>query len=126
MCETMAAARHPLRSYVIGLLKAGELVSVAEAVLVCDASPQAVRKWIKADGIDVEARRLAHVAKFSTNAQRYLEGKPALRKPTKAQMRDQLERAIERFNRANAKPSAPLAGSERPGKPRSARAVAQS
>ncbi|SEE52267.1 hypothetical protein [Bradyrhizobium lablabi] len=101
----MAAARHPLRSYVIGLFRHGDLVSVAEAVAICGASPQAVRKWIKAEGIDIAARRLTRIAKFTTNAQRYLDGLPPLRRPSKGQMRRDLAKAMERFNAANAKQS---------------------
>lgn len=98
----MAQARHPLRSYVVTLFKRGELVSIHEATLVADVSRQSVHKWLKAEGINVEARRLAYVAKLRTKAARYLDGLPALRKPTKAQMRKQLAKAIEKFNAANA------------------------
>ena len=104
LAATMAAPRHPLRSYIIGLFRRGDLVSVHEATLICDASRQAISKWIKSEGIDVEAHRLAHLAKRRTNAQRYLQGMPPLRKPTRAQMRKTLDDAMRRFNAANAKP----------------------
>jgi hypothetical protein len=104
MMETMAAARHPLRSYIIGLFRHGDLVSVAEAVAICGASPQAVRKWIKAEGINVEARRMARIAKFTTNAQRYVDGLPPLRRPSKRQMRRDADKALREWNAANAKP----------------------
>lgn len=100
----MAAARHPLRSYIIALLRHGDLVSVAEAVAVSGASAQAVRKWIKAEGFDIGVRRMARIARYTTNAQRYMDGLPPLRKPTKVQMRRTLEEAMRRFNAANAKP----------------------
>jgi len=99
----MAAPRHPLRSYIIGLFRHGDLVSVHEATLICDASRQAISKWIKAEGISIEAHRQAHLAKRRTNAQRYLAGIPPLRKPSKAQMRRELDEAMRRFNVANAK-----------------------
>jgi hypothetical protein len=100
----MAAPRHPLRSYIVGLFRHGDLVSVAEAVLICGASRQAITKWLKAEGINIEAHRLAHISKLRTNAQRYIEGLPPARKPTKTQMRKTLDEAMRRFNAANAKP----------------------
>src|SRR5258708_1036794 len=96
----MAAPRHPLRSYIIGLFRQGDLVSVREAMLICDASRQAISKWVKAEGINIEARRLAHLAKRRTNAQRYLAGMPPLRKPTKYQMRKDAAKALKDWNRA--------------------------
>jgi hypothetical protein len=93
---------HPLRSYVLTLFKRGDLVSIHEATLIADVSRQSVHKWLKAEGINIDARRLARLAKLRTNAERYLDGLPPLRRPTKAQMRKQLAKAIERFNAANA------------------------
>lgn len=105
MCETMAAARHPLRSYIVGLFRHGDLVSVAEAVMICGASAQAVRKWTKTEGINIEVRRLARIAKFTTNAQRYVDGLSPHRRPSKAQMRKDADKALRDWNAANAKPS---------------------
>lgn len=101
---TMAPPRHPLRSYIVTLFKRGDLVSVAEAKLICDASRQAISKWVKAEGIDIDARRLAHIARLRTAAQRQMDGLPPLRKPSKAEMRRDLAKAMRRFNAANAKP----------------------
>lgn len=103
MYESMAAARHPLRSYILGLFRHGDLVSVAEAVAICGASAQAVRNWIKEDGINIEARRMARIAKFTTNAQRYVDGLPPLRQPSKGQMRKDAEKALRDWNATNAK-----------------------
>jgi hypothetical protein len=97
----MAPARHPLRSYIVGLFRQGDLVNVREATLICDVSRQAITKWLKAERINVEAHRLEHISKLRTNAQRYLDGLSPLRKPTKKQMRQELERAMKRFNAAN-------------------------
>ncbi|SRR6266404_1847025 len=99
----MAAPRHPLRSYIIGLFRRGELVSVHEATLICDASRQAISKWVKADGINIEARRSAYIVRLMVKAQRYLEGLPAIRKPTKRQMRRDLAKAMRGWNEANTK-----------------------
>lgn len=98
----MAQARHPLRAHILTLFRRGEIVSIHEAVLIAGVSRQSIHKWLVADGINIEARRLAYVAKLRTNAERYLEGMPALRRPTKAQMRKQLAKAMKRFNAANA------------------------
>jgi hypothetical protein len=83
----MAAARHPLRSHIVTLFRRGDLASVREAVLICDASRQAVSKWLKAAGVDIEASRMAHIARQRSRAQLIAEGKAPRRKPTKAQMR---------------------------------------
>lgn len=100
---TMAAPRHPLRSHIITLFRRGDLVSVAEAVLICGASRQAVSKWIKREGINIEARRLARIARLATTAQRYVDGLPPRRKPSKAEMRRTTDDAVRRFNAANSK-----------------------
>lgn len=69
-------------------------MSVREAALVSDASPQAIRKWLKAARIDIEARRLAYVARQRDRAQRIAEGKPPLRIQSKAQMRKMIADAM--------------------------------
>lgn len=98
----MAPPRHPLRSYVITLFLRGELVSVYEATLICDASRQAITRWLKAEGINVEARRLAFIAKRRTAGQLQIEGKGPVLGPSKSQRRRELEQAMRRFNAANA------------------------
>lgn len=98
---TMAPPRHPLRSFIITLFRRGDLVSVHEATLICDASRQAITKWVKAEGIDIDAHRMAHIARLRTSGQRQLDGKPPLRRPTKAQMRKMADEAVRRFNAAN-------------------------
>jgi hypothetical protein len=90
----MAARRHPLRSHIITLFRRGDLVSVREAVLICDASRQAISKWVKAAGLDIEASRMAHIARQRSRAQLIAEGKPPSRKPTKAQMRQTIADAM--------------------------------
>lgn len=101
----MAPARHPLRSYVVGLFRSGELVNVREAVQICGATRQAITRWLKHEGINVQAHRLCRIATLATNAQRYLDGLPPLRRPTKRQMRQELEQAMKRFNEARGKHS---------------------
>jgi hypothetical protein len=111
----MAPARHPLRSHIVTLFRRGEIVSVHEATLICDASRQAITKWLRAEGIDIEAHRLAFIAKQRTIAQRQLEARAIRRKPSKAEIRRELERAVKRFNRANTQPGGKVAGSIRAG-----------
>jgi hypothetical protein len=96
----MAARRHPLRSFIITLFRQGELVSVREAMLICDASRQAISRWIKAEHIDIEATRLGRIAKHRTAAQRQLNGLPPAMKPSKAYLRRIAEKAVRDFNRA--------------------------
>lgn len=94
----MAARRHTLRSHIITLFKRGEIASTREAVLICDASRQAVSKWLRAAGIDIEASRLAYVARHRRRAQLIAEGKPPSRKPTKAELRRTADKAIRDWN----------------------------
>ncbi len=102
LVATMAAPRHPLRAYIVALFRHGDLVSVHEATLICDASRQAISKWIKVEGIDIGVRRSAYIIRLMVNAQRYLEGLPPLRKPTKKQMRRIADKALRDWNAANA------------------------
>lgn len=110
LAATMAAPRHPLRSLIVEMFRRGDLVSVHEAVLICDASRQAVTKWVKAEGIDIDARRLAKLAKLRTLAERRLDGLPAARKPSKAYLRRVAAKALKDFNRAQHKGMAEAAG----------------
>jgi hypothetical protein len=103
----MAAPRHPLRSHIVTLFRRGDLVSVAEAVLICDASRQAISKWVKAAGIDLEASRMAYVARQRSRAQLIAEGKPPRRRPSKDEMRETIAQAIARTRRSGSGQSSP-------------------
>lgn len=103
--ERMAPARHPLRNWVVGMFARGDLTSPAEGALVASVPRQTVARWLREDGIDVKATRLRYLARCQAKAQRYAAGLPAVRKPSKAVMRRDLEKAVERFNAANAKQS---------------------
>lgn len=94
----MPAPRHPLRSHIVTLFKRGEIASVREAVLICDASRQAVTKWLRAAGINVEQRRLAYIARHRDRAQRIAEGRAPRRKPSKTEMRKQADKALSDWN----------------------------
>jgi hypothetical protein len=105
LVATMAAARHPLRSHIVTLFRRGDLVNVREAVLICDASRQAISKWVKAAGIDLEASRMAYIARQRSRAQLIAEGKPPRRRPTKREMRAAADQALEAWNRRAISPS---------------------
>ena len=95
----MPLPRHPLRSHIITLFRRGEIASVREAVLICDASRQAVTKWLKAAGVDIEASRLAYITRQRTRAQLVAEGKAPRGKPSKAQMRQIISDAMARTHK---------------------------
>jgi hypothetical protein len=97
----MAAPRHPLRNHIIALFRRGDLVSVHEAVLICDASRQAISKWLRTERIDIEARRLAYLARLRTRAQGHVDGlSGAPRLSAKKRWRE-AQQAVRRFNAAN-------------------------
>lgn len=105
LTERMPAHRHPLRDRVLNRIRRGELASVREIMLVASIPRQTANRWLREAGIKLEAARLHLVAKMREQEERYLQGLPALRKPTKRQARKSLERAIKRFNAANGRDS---------------------
>lgn len=98
----MAPARHPLRNWIVTMLKRGDLTSPAEGAIVASVPRQTVARWIREAGIDVKAARLRHLARQHVKAERYAEGLPPRRKPSKAEMRRTTDEAVRRFNAANA------------------------
>lgn len=98
--STMPARRHPLRSHIVTLFRRGELVSVAEAVLICDASRQAVNKWLRRAGIDVTSTRLRYIARQRSRAQLIAEGKPPRRRWSKAELREMGQKAVRDSGRS--------------------------
>lgn len=96
----MAARRHPLRTYIVALFKRGELVSVREAELICDASRQVIHRWLKREGIDIGVRRMGRIARLRAKAMADLDAMPA-RRISKAELRKQTEKAVLAFNRKN-------------------------
>lgn len=98
----MAPARHPLRSWVVTMFQRGDLVSPAEGALIATVPRQTVARWLREADIDVKATRLRYLARCQRKAQQYAEGKPMMRRPSKAQMRKMADEAVRRFNAANA------------------------
>ena len=99
LVSTMPAPRHRLRSHIIALFKRGELASVREAELICDASRQAITKWLKLEGINIEARRLAYIARQRSRAMSEIDSAALIRRPSKAEQRAITEKAVREFNK---------------------------
>lgn len=83
------------------MLRRGELISPSEGAIVASVPRQTVARWIREAGIDVKAMRLRYLARHHLKAERYAEGLPPRRKPSKAEMRRTTEEAVRRFNAAN-------------------------
>lgn len=103
----MAPPRHPLRNWIVSMFRRGELASPAEGAIVASVPRQTVARWIREAGIDVKVKRLQYLARCQIKGERYVAGMPPTRKPSKAEMRRDLAKAMRRFNAANAKPSNP-------------------
>lgn len=105
MLERMPGHRHPLRDRILLRIKRGELASVPEIMLVASIPRQTANRWLREARIKLGAARLHLVAKMREQEERYLAGLSPLHKPTKRQMRQEIERGIKRFNAANGKHS---------------------
>lgn len=106
----MAAPRHQLRDWVIGMFAAGTLTSPSEGALVASVPRQTVARWIREAGIDVRQTRLQFLGRCQLKAQRYVAGKPPRNKPSKAYLRKVAAKALRDFNRARQKSVAETAG----------------
>jgi hypothetical protein len=102
----MPTPRHPLRPYIIWLVRKGELASLREASLICDASEQAISVWLKRENIDLGRCRLERMARFRVGAQGAIR-QATVRKPTGNQRRRDTLEAVKRFNDVQAKRKAP-------------------
>lgn len=98
----MAPSRHPLRNWIVTMFRRGDLISPKEGGIVASVPRQTVARWIREAGIDVKAARLRCLTRHHLKAERYADGLPPMRKPTKAQLRRTTEEAVRRFNAANA------------------------
>lgn len=110
----MAPRRHQLRSWIEGMFRRGELVTRSEGAAIASVPRQTVGRWLKEAGIDPEVMRQRFIARNQAKAQRHAAGLPPLGKPTKKQLRAIADKAVRRWNAANAKADA--------GQPRPARA----
>lgn len=103
----MAARRHPLRDRIITRIRRGELASVREIMLVATLPRQTVNRWLREEKIDLAAMRLRHVAKLHRIEEEYLASRSGQHRPTKRQRWLEMQRAVRRFNEANAKEPGP-------------------
>lgn len=92
----MPAHRHPLRYHVMTLFRRGEMVSIAEAVLISGVSRQTIGRWLRVQNIDIKTARLHYIARQRSRAQLIAEGKPQRRRPTKIEMRKEIAAAMKR------------------------------
>lgn len=99
----MAARRHHLRDWVISMYRRGDLCSIAEGALIASVPRQTVGRWVREAEINIEATRQRYLARSQLRAERYAEGLPPVRKPSKAQMRSDIDKAMRRRSHA-AKP----------------------
>lgn len=102
LVERMAPRRHPLRNWIEGMYRHGDLVSPAEGAVIATVPRQTISRWLREAKIDIKAMRLVWLARHQEKAQRYAAGLPPLMKPTKAQMRRTIYKAMRRSNAANA------------------------
>ena len=97
----MAAAPHPLRTFILTLLRRGEVVGIAEACAITGISRQTLYRWVRAERIDMVTARARCLARLHDRGQRIMDGKAPRRGPTKSEMRRMGEKAVRDFNRAN-------------------------
>ena len=95
----MAPHRHPLRSYILALARAGELDSLGQAALIADVSPMTVSRWLRDVGFNLRQLKLARIARLRTAGQLRLE--QYRRSQSRAGRKRNSYEAIKRFNRSN-------------------------
>jgi hypothetical protein len=110
--ERMAARRHPLRDRILARIRRGDLASVREIMLVASIPRQTANRWLREEKIDLPAMRMRHVAKLHRVEEEYLAARSGQPRPSQQQRWREMQRAVRRFNEANAKkPGSARAGS---------------
>jgi len=93
-------------------VRRGELASVGEIMLVASVPRQTVNRWLREDRVDLKAMRLRQVARMHAVEAEYLDTLSGSPRPTKRQRWLETQKAVRRFNDANAKePGSARAGS---------------
>lgn len=87
---------NPLRQYVVGLYRRGELGTLDEGATIAATSRSRVSAWLKAEGVDWQRARQHFVARHRTRALMQAEGRRP-RRPSKAEMRVQGARAVAQW-----------------------------
>jgi len=78
----------------------GELTSASEGAAIASVPRQTIARWLREAEIDIQATRRQYLARNQLRAQRYLEGKPPAKRPSKKYLRRVAEKALKDWNRA--------------------------
>jgi hypothetical protein len=100
--ERMSAPRHPLRDRILHRIRRGELGTVREIMVVSNLPRQTVNRWLREEKIDLGRMRLRRLTMMYEQESRYLAGRPAKRKPSKAVLHRIAARWKRRWDRQNA------------------------
>lgn len=96
----MSRSRHPLRKWVEAMYRRGELTSASEGAAIASVPRQTIARWLREAEIDIHATRRRYIARNQLRAQRYLDGKPPAKRPSKKFLRRVAARALKDWNRA--------------------------
>lgn len=99
----MAPRRHPLRNWIIGMYRSGVLATVQEGAVVASVPRQTVARWLREAKVNMGLARGSFIGRQHARAQRYLEGLPARRPPTKRQSRLVLVGKMESWDETKTK-----------------------
>jgi hypothetical protein len=95
----MPAKRHPLRSRTLAGIKSGRFATVSEIMMVASIPRQTANRWLREAGIKLADARLRRLAKMRSQEERYLEGLPPLRRPSKPVQHQAADRAKAKWDR---------------------------
>lgn len=87
-----------MRRHVVDLYRRGELATLGEGAVVAGVSRACVHAWLKAEGVEWHRNREHRLARLRRHAVAAAEGR-TLRRPTKAEMRREGERAKREWDR---------------------------
>ena len=107
----MAARRHPLRDRILTRIRRGDLASVREIMLVASIPRQTANRWLREEKIDLAAMRMRHVAKLHRIEEEYLAARSGRPKASQQERWREMQKAVRRFNEANAKKPGAARGS---------------
>lgn len=87
-----------MRTFVVGQYLRGQLSSLAEGSIVAGVSKPTLMRWLQAEGIDWQARRLRYLASLHRKAVMITEGK-SVKRPSKQEQRHEAERLKAKWDR---------------------------
>jgi hypothetical protein len=88
------------RGYVVAMARSGELASLEEGAVIATTTKATMRRWLIAAGIDWKLTREQWLARRHKRCEDWISNRPPPRRPSKAQMRRQLEQAMRRSHAA--------------------------